>query len=79
MEESVTAHGRNSNKGLWNCPRFKYSKDTQELMQGVFVWPGLSFDFFDRLIDWLIDIHSDDARITAHQLSAETDQQTAEE
>lgn len=48
-------------------------------MQGVFVWPGLSFDFFDRLIDWLIDIHSDDARITAHQLSAETDQQTAEE
>ncbi|XP_053493277.1 UPF0193 protein EVG1 isoform X3 [Ictalurus furcatus] len=33
MEESVTAHGRNSNKGLWNCPRFKYSKDTQELMQ----------------------------------------------
>ncbi|XP_058258665.1 UPF0193 protein EVG1 isoform X2 [Hemibagrus wyckioides] len=23
----------NSNKGLWDCPRFKYSKDTQELIQ----------------------------------------------
>ncbi|XP_060724716.1 UPF0193 protein EVG1 [Tachysurus vachellii] len=23
----------NNNKGLWDCPRFKYSKDTQELIQ----------------------------------------------
>lgn len=71
MEESVTAHGRNSNKGLWNCPRFKYSKDTQELMQGVFVWPGLSFDFFlliDYLIDWLIStVMMQESRLTNFQ------------
>ncbi|XP_060774893.1 UPF0193 protein EVG1 isoform X2 [Neoarius graeffei] len=29
----VTPHERNNNKGLWDCPRFKYSKDTQELIQ----------------------------------------------
>lgn len=71
MEESVTTHGRNSNKGLWNCPRFKYSKDTQELMQGVFVWPGLSFDFFlliDYLIDWLIStVMMQESRLTNFQ------------